>query len=271
MRLFALAVALSAIFSPVASAQIGESPSSLASSGIAAPELPPNDGLVTDDADVLTDDQDAALERALDAYQKKTGIDIAIVVMQTLSGSSPHDLAEQVRQKWSLGRSGSGQTIVILAGYESRDVAIDVDASLADALPPKVTAGLADKVMTPMIRTARYDQAFTEAIDALQKHLSGEYKPNRYDAMGRKGGIGAWFLLLVGLAACGGASMFLRHLLRWSGTAAGVLVGMLLVGLYGWWTAMPLLVIAGLACDALLEPIPSNRRHGHAHRHHGHR
>jgi uncharacterized protein len=267
MRVLALTLAFgAACLSPAAWAQ--DTSSSSASMIDAGVTLPPNDGLVTDDADVLTDEQDARLEQAVGDYSRETGTDIAIVAMRTLSGADIGALADEIREKWSLGQPGKDNAIIILSGYESRDAAIDAGADFALQVPPKVASGIAEYVMLPLIRQADYDGAFTQAVDALEKHISGEYKANRYDSMGKSGGMGAWVLLLAGIAGVWAASKGLRARIPWSGAATGAVVGMLLTGVYGWWLAIPFLVLVGLGCDFFLPE--EQHRHARAHRAHGH-
>jgi uncharacterized membrane protein YgcG len=232
-----------------------------------AVQLPPNDGLVTDDAQLLTSEQDAALERMLVDYQRETGTDVAIVMMRTLSGASAEDLAAEIREKWGLGQDNQGNSVIILGGYESRDLAIDVSSGLKDKIPQKTAAGLADKVMQPLFREAKYNEMFVEAVDAIKKHIGGEYSPNRYDSMGRSGGILAWFLLLIAIGCAWAGSVFFRSVLPWIGGLVGGLCGMLLTSLYGWWLAIPFLVAVGLGFDVFS---PAREQHRPA-RHHHHR
>ncbi|MFA6259392.1 MAG: TPM domain-containing protein, partial [Candidatus Peribacteraceae bacterium] len=64
--------------------------------GAGALTVPPNDGFVTDEAGVLTQEQQQALEDRLGVYREETSNEIAILILRSLGGEALADAAVDV-------------------------------------------------------------------------------------------------------------------------------------------------------------------------------
>lgn len=211
--------------------------------------LPPNDGYVTDEADKLTDEQEALLEQDLTAYQKETSNEIAVVIVDSMSGAVIADTAIDLHRRWGVGDPDKDNGILMLIGYQDREAFISVGTGLEGAVPDIVANGIGERVMAPDFRDGEYYDGIAAGIDALKKHIGGEYEADRYDGDPDAAGAMGWlvFFLFIGLDWV--AAMLGRTKSWWLGGILGALFGAAMTLLYGWWLAIPFLSVIGFGFD----------------------
>lgn len=214
-------------------------------------EIPVNDGFVTDAIGLLTQDQEATLEQTLSNYQKATTNEVALVLVNSLDGMPIEQVALDIGRKWGVGSAENRNGIVILFSYADKEIRMEVSTGLEGALPDIVTQGIMQQEMLPLFREGQYYEGFVAGIDAMQKHIGGEYTAERYAAMESEG---AWpyvmfvaFMLLNVMT-----SIFATTRSWWLGGVVGGIFGIVLTVLYSWWLSIPVLVILGLLFDYFL-------------------
>lgn len=62
---------------------------------------------------LLTSEQQNALEQKLEAFDRKTSTQIAVVAVDDLDGYAPGDYAQRLYDKWGIGRKGKDNGILI--------------------------------------------------------------------------------------------------------------------------------------------------------------
>lgn len=214
--------------------------------------LPPNDGYVTDGVGVLTVEEEQALETTLDAYQKETSNEIAILIIQSASGSDIADVAIDLHRRWGVGDPDKDNGILILVARADREYFISVGTGLEGAVPDIVAAGIGDRIIAPAFADGEEAAGLTEAVDALKKHIGGEYKADRYDGDPDAAGAAGWLLFLLFIGLDWMAALLGRTKSWWLGGILGALFGAALTLLYGWWLAIPFLSILGFAFDFIV-------------------
>ena len=87
------------------------------------PDPPVPQRLVVDYAGVLSQGQLNALEHKLVAFNDTTSTQIAVVIVNSLSGLAPEDFANRLGEKWGVGRKGKDNGVVVLvkAKKDARD------------------------------------------------------------------------------------------------------------------------------------------------------
>ncbi len=214
--------------------------------------LPPNDGYVTDEADRLTDEQETLLEQDLNAYQAATSNEIAVVIVDTLSGAVISDTAIALHDRWGVGDPQKDNGILMLIGYQDRDAFISVGTGLEGAVPDLVANGVGERVITPHFRDGEYYEGIAAGIDALKKHIGGEYATDRYAGDPDAAGAFGWILFLLFIGLDWVAALLGRSRSWWLGGILGALFGASLTLLYGWWLAIPFLAMLGFAFDFIV-------------------
>lgn len=212
--------------------------------------IPPNDGFVTDAADALTPEEEAALESDLSAYRTATSNEIAIVILQTLEGTPIEDAGLEIGRKWGVG-SEKNNGILLTVALDERAVRFDVGYGLEGAVPDIVAKGIIDEDIFPAFRDGAYGEGIVAAVDSLKKHIGGEYTAERYEASGAP--VFSIYLLFLGF-------IFLQWLFAvmgrtkswWLGGVVGGVGGIVLAALFAWWISIPILVALGLLLDFII-------------------
>lgn len=229
----------------------------LAAAPASAFDIPQNDGFVTDTVGVVTQEQDQELEQTLAAYKQETSNEIAVIIVQTLSGASIADTAVEIGRKWGVGGAEKNNGILILVSYEEREVFIATGYGLEGAVPDIVAKGVVEEDMVPHFRDGEYGEGIAAAVDALKKHIGGEYTADRYSDAGEGWFPFVLFFIFIGLQVLGPVLGQSRS--WWAGGAIGGLAGVVLTVLYTWWLSIPLLVIFGLIFDFIVSKIRPSR------------
>lgn len=215
-------------------------------------DIPPNDGFVTDAAHLLTPAQEGQLENDLTLYQRQTGNEIAVVTVPSLGGEAAEDVGLQIGRKWGIGTKEHSNGILILISPEDRTIRFDVGYGLEGAVPDIVTSGVREQYIVPAFRSGQYYEGLIGAIDALKKHIAGEYVTERYDELPRSESFSVYSIFFIFLAAQWLLSILGRTKSWWLGGVFGSIGGLILAGLYSWWLSIPVLIVAGLLLDCVV-------------------
>lgn len=210
--------------------------------------IPPNDGLVTDAANILSSDERQKLVEMLTAYQAATSNEIAIVIVNSLEGSPIEDVALEIGRKWGIG-STKNNGILILVSYTERSVRIEVGYGLEGAVPDIVARGIIDTDIVPAFRRADYSAGLEAAIVSLKNHIGGEYTADRYAKKNTNDSPWAFVFFFAFIVFQWGLAVLSRTKSWWLGGVFGAVAGILLVIFFGWWLSIPVLVLLGFFLD----------------------
>ena len=222
---------------------------------LAAFSVPPNDGFVTDTSGTLTADQKQTLDTVLREYQQKTSNEIAVLIVQTLGGEDILQAGVDVLRTWGVGDKQENNGIVMLIALEDHQITIQTGYGLEGAVPDIVAKGIIDTDITPQFRDGKYFEGIQAGITSLEKHIGGEYTADRYSE--DQGSVAApfvFFFLLVAVNFLG--SYLARSKSWWLGGVLGGVFGSVLTIFFGWWLAIPALVVLGLVFDYVVSKFP---------------
>lgn len=217
----------------------------------AAFDAPVNDGYVTDAAGLLDAGEEAVIEDDLTAYNTETSNEIAVVIVQSLSGSVAADVATEIGRKWGVGTK-EDNGILMLISYEERDIWISTGYGLEGAVPDLVAHGIAEKDMAPLFRDGKYAEGIQAGIAALKKHIGGEYTAERYAVEEDTAGMFGFMLFFFFIFLDWFAAFFARSKSWWLGGVCGGIFGIILTVLFSWWVSIPALVLLGLLFDYIV-------------------
>lgn len=100
---------------------------------VAAPKLPVRDrvdGLVVDYANIIPDDEEAQLESRMLALEKKTGVEFAVVTVQSLQGYEIEEYANGLFRYWGIGKQDVNNGILFLYSASENRRRIEVGPRL---------------------------------------------------------------------------------------------------------------------------------------------
>lgn len=118
---------------------------------------------------------DPAGEQALESYcanlQRLTGVQMAIVTVDSLDGEPVEDAANRLFREWGIGKKGKDEGILILLSIEDHKSRIEVGYGLE----PVITDGDAGGVLRdirPILRQGNYSGALLAAAEQLGNQIA---------------------------------------------------------------------------------------------------
>lgn len=151
------------------------------------PMNPPR--LVNDFAQLLSSDQTQALEAKLEAFDRETSTQIAVVTVKELQGLAPGDFAQRLHDAWGVGGKGKNNGVLLLVKPktdQSRgEVFISVGYGLEGAIPDITAGRIIDHEMLPSFREGDYFIGIDRATNVLMKLASGEFTQDNGEGQAR--------------------------------------------------------------------------------------
>jgi uncharacterized protein len=164
-----------------------------------ADNFPPKpSSLVVDYTNTLTREQAGQLEEKLIAFQNSTSNQIAVVIMKTIGDNDVSEYAAKLGEYWGVGQKEKNNGIVILLAMDVRHVGIQIGRGLEGAATDGLTGEIIRKEMVPYFKQGNYYQGIDNAVTALMKITSGEFKADQYmQGSGNANRNPPYFLLII--------------------------------------------------------------------------
>jgi uncharacterized protein len=132
------------------------------------------DRWVTDRAGFLSAPAVAALDSALEDFERRTGRQVLVYVDKSTGGIPLEDWASKAFQAWKVGRKGLDDGLAVFIMATDRKLRIEVGYGL-EGLVPDITAGrVINDIMIPAIGNGENDRAVRDGVSALLEVISGE-------------------------------------------------------------------------------------------------
>ncbi len=146
--------------------------------------------LVNDYLDMLTPEQEEALEKKLVAYDDSTSNQFVIITIADIGDYDIGDFATALGRKWGVGGKefNNGLILVVLNDKErgKRKVWIATGYGLEGAIPDITAKQIIENDIVPNFKAHDIYRGLDEGIDDLMKAAAGEYKsPAGYSKRGK--------------------------------------------------------------------------------------
>lgn len=200
--------------------------------------VPPLTGRVVDLPGALAPVQIRELESKLEAFEKRKGSQIAVLIVGTTFPEPIESFGIRVAEAWRIGRKGVDDGAIIVIAKSDQTMRIEVGYGLEGAIPDAVAKRLIEEIFIPRFRDGNFYGGLGEGIDRMIRVIDGEPLPEpAQPAGGSLRAIESYFVLfMVIIFAVGGA---LRALL--GPVPAATLVG-IGTGVLAWLIVAPVLV-----------------------------
>jgi uncharacterized protein len=142
-------------------------------SGLFAADVPYLTGRITDNAQLLSPAVHRSLSDSLQAHEKRTGNQIAVLTVPTLDGESIEDFAVKVFESWKLGRKGKDNGVLIVVVPNDRRMRIEVGYGLEGTLTDALSGRIIQLVMAPAFKKGNYEGGIADGAGAVMKILDG--------------------------------------------------------------------------------------------------
>lgn len=132
-----------------------------------AVQVPPLQGRINDQANLLSEAVKQQLTASLVEYEKATGHQLAVLTIPTLDGDPIEDFSIRVVEAWKLGKQGKDDGILVLVVSKDRKMRIEVGYGLEGELTDATAGRIVRDVMAPRFRMGDYAGGVAAAVDAV--------------------------------------------------------------------------------------------------------
>ncbi len=140
----------------------------------AAPKFPALTGRVVDDANILSADTKADLDRKLAALEQKTSRQLVVVTIPSLEGYEISDYGYQLGRAWGIGQAKLNNGVLFIVAPAERKTRIEVGYSLEPILTDAFSSVVIQTQVLPKFRQGDFNGGVEAGADALIQQLSLE-------------------------------------------------------------------------------------------------
>jgi len=160
-------------------------------------------GFVNDYANLLSDTEEANLERNLRNYRDSTTNVIAIAIVEDLAGYTKEEYATKLFNTWKMWHEDRYNGILILIAPNQRAIRIETGYGLEGAFPDAVANRVIDEIITPEFRNNHYYKGLDKATKAIMRLVAGEYSAVLEEGTKRGAGTDDFFEIIKVVAFFG--------------------------------------------------------------------
>lgn len=163
---------------------------------------------VYDYANILTAEQNKALEKKLINYSDTTSTQIVVITIPSLQGENIGTLGPKWGQTWGIGQKGKDNGVLVLLAAQERQIGIYPGYGAE----VQITAGQGGELIRnriiPEFKRGDYYAGLNEGVDGIMEMLAGTYQADKDARMDGDNEIGGLFCLLAIVALIVGTILF---------------------------------------------------------------
>ncbi|MCS7301572.1 MAG: TPM domain-containing protein [Fimbriimonadales bacterium] len=139
-------------------------------------------GWVVDMAGVLNAEQKARLNRLIDALERDTGAEVAVVILKRTQGATPKEYATELFNRWGVGKRDADNGVLMLVALGDRRVEIETGYGMEAILPDAAAGEILDTAVIPRFRQGDIAGGVLAGVQAIaerirQAQTTGAYEP----------------------------------------------------------------------------------------------
>lgn len=137
-------------------------------------EVPALTGRVVDNAKILSSADAARISALLEAHERSTGQQFAVLTVPSLEGTAIEQFSIRVVDAWKLGKKGKDDGLLLLVAPNDRKVRIETGYGLEGSVTDAQASRIIRDVITPEFRSGNYARGIDNGLRALMKVSSGK-------------------------------------------------------------------------------------------------
>lgn len=131
---------------------------------------------VTDEVNILSDEQEQSLNAKLRIFEDSTSNQIFVYVALSLNGNDLSDLSQNIFHTWKIGQVGKNNGVLIAIFIDDHKFRIQTGYGLEGVLPDIVTKHIQDTDMRPLFKENKYYEGIDKGVDQLIYYSKHEFK-----------------------------------------------------------------------------------------------
>ena len=137
---------------------------------------------VIDMPGALRADTVSRLNDTIGAFERTTGSEMAVVVIESLDGASIEEAAVKLFEMWGIGKKERDNGLLLLWSTGDRRVRVEVGYGLEGILPDGKVGAILDVYVIPRFKSGDFDDGIVAGVDALLAAARNEHVPLPADA-----------------------------------------------------------------------------------------
>jgi len=128
-------------------------------------------GYVSDFAHVLDDQSRQALEAYCGRVEQATGVQMALVTIDSLDDQPIEDFTNTLFRKWGVGKKGANEGVLLLLSIKDHKDRVEVGYGLEPSLPDGFVGSVL-RDMTPRLKAGDYGNALMEGAESMGSRIA---------------------------------------------------------------------------------------------------
>jgi len=134
--------------------------------------LPPRPaGPVLDQANVIPDAEEAALDAKLRAYTQATGRSVIVATVASLDGEPIEDYAQKLVEAWGNGGKTTEEGVLLLVAPNDRELRIATARGVQERLTDALSGRIIRDTIVPHFKSGDYGGGIAAGVDAITAQL----------------------------------------------------------------------------------------------------
>ena len=133
---------------------------------------------------IISPEEQAAIEARLDRFEQETSNEITIVIVDDLNNDEPWHYATELGEAWKVGKADKDNGLVFLIkptkANGGRQVYLAPGRGLEAAITDLVCQDIISHEVLPEFKHGKYAQGINQALDVLIALAKGEYNEKTY-------------------------------------------------------------------------------------------
>jgi uncharacterized protein len=144
---------------------------------VLAQEIPTLTKRVNDNAELLSQAEEAELESMLAGLESRKGSQVVVLIIPTTGEYAIEQYSIELAEKWKIGREGTDDGVILVLAVEDRKVRIEVGYGLEGALTDALSKRIIENVIVPDFRAGNYYSGIKNGLGIIISVIEGEELP----------------------------------------------------------------------------------------------
>lgn len=146
-----------------------------AGASLPAPAPPDNGGYVRDQTGTLSSAEVQTLNEQIDAYKKRTGVEMAVLMVSTLGNDDYiENFSLTVARSWGVGQEGKNTGALLVVVKDDRKMRIEVGTGLEGDLTDIRASRIIRDRIAPKFRDGNFFEGIVSGINGMQLAVAAE-------------------------------------------------------------------------------------------------
>ncbi|MBN1263505.1 MAG: TPM domain-containing protein [Candidatus Pacebacteria bacterium] len=144
---------------------------------VAALDFPAPVGYVNDFAGIFSSGFILSQEADLAAFEEQTGIEIAVVTIDSLQETTIEEMAVRLFESWQIGKKEADNGLLFLIAPNQRKLRIEVGYGLESLITDSRAGRIIREEITPEFMKNNYEEGVRKGVDRAKDYLVGGGEP----------------------------------------------------------------------------------------------